>query len=115
MTRPLPLGILFFVMLLIYMKLGAAFVWILSAVAFLALIAIIVLMYRRDMYVGPSTLVDDVRRVRDRVMRDEGGEADRVQSEAISTRQEMLEEDEIEEKNLAARDAGREPADRSVR
>ena len=101
MTRPFSLGLLFFIMLIIYMKLGSMFMWILSAVAFAALITIVVLMYRRDMYVGPSTLVDDVRRVRDRMTRDEGGEADRVQAEAIATRESMLEEDEIEQASFA--------------
>lgn len=102
MTRPLPLALLFFVMLVIFMKFGATFMWIVSAIAFLGLIGIIFLMYRRDMYVGPSTLVDDARRVRDRVIRDDGGEAERVQAEAIAAREEMLVEDELEEEAAAS-------------
>lgn len=79
MTRPGFIGLLFFVILVIYMKLGATVLWIMTGVAILCLIGLIVIMYRKDMYSGPSTLVDDVRRMRDSVLRDEGGEAERVQ------------------------------------
>lgn len=82
MTRPGFLGVLFFIILVIYMKLGGTVLWIMTAVAMLCLITLIVVMYRKDMYSGPSTLVDDVRRMRDAVLRDEGGEADRVQERA---------------------------------
>lgn len=82
MTRPGFIGLLFFVILVIYMKLGATVLWIMTGVAILCLIGLIVIMYRKDMYSGPSTLVDDVRRMRDSVLRDEGGEAERVQERA---------------------------------
>lgn len=83
MTRPGFLGLLFFIILVIYMKLGPTILWILTGVSILCLLALIVIMYRKDMYSGPSTLVDDVRRVRDSVLRDEGGEADRAQERTI--------------------------------
>ena len=82
MTRPGFIGLLFFVILVIYMKLGATVLWIMTGVAVLCLIGLIVIMYRKDMYSGPATLVDDVRRMRDSVLRDEGGEAERVQERA---------------------------------
>ena len=79
MTRPGFIGLLFFIILVIYMKLGATVLWIMTGVAVACLIGLIVIMYRKDMYSGPASLVDDVRRMRDSVLRDEGGEADRVQ------------------------------------
>lgn len=52
--------------------------WLITVACLAGLVALIMAMRFRDMYRGPSSLSDDFRNISRRVMRDEGGEADRI-------------------------------------
>tara|TARA_B100000378_G_scaffold16823_1_gene13456 strand:- start:6661 stop:7044 length:384 start_codon:yes stop_codon:yes gene_type:complete len=77
-TRPLPLAILALVFMWLATNVETVWIWVLNVVVLAALVALIIGMRFRDMYTGPKTLSDDVMSVSRRVMRDEGGEADRI-------------------------------------
>ena len=78
MTRPLPLALLALVFMWLATNVETMWIWVLNVVFLAALVALIIGMRFRDMYTGPKTLSDDVMAVSRRVMRDEGGEADRI-------------------------------------
>ena len=94
MTRPLPLAILALVFLWLAANVDTVWLWMITVVALAALVALVIAMRFRDMYTGPKTLGDDFRSITRKVMRDEGGEADRIEY------MRELEENEVERKRM---------------
>jgi hypothetical protein len=110
MTRPLPLAMLALVFLWLATNVDTFWMWVIAIVAGALLVALIVAMRFQNMYKGPASLAEDLRRASRRVMRDEGGEADRV----IASRERMENEDErrrvisdLEDRDAAEREARR--------
>lgn len=78
MTRPLPLALLALLFMWLAANVDTMWMWLITVVCLAGLVALIMAMRFRDMYRGPSSLSDDFRNMSRRVMRDEGGEADRI-------------------------------------
>ena len=94
MTRPLPLAILALVFMWLAANVDTMWMWLITVVAVAALVALVIAMRFRDMYTGPKTLTDDIRFLSGRIIRDDGGEADRI------AYMREIEEDEIERKRI---------------
>jgi len=109
MTRPLPLAILALVFLWLATNVDTFWMWVIAIVAGALLVALIVAMRFQNMYKGPASLADDIRRVSRRVMRDEGGEADRViaSQERTDGEERRRVVGELQEKEIADREARR--------
>lgn len=60
-------------------NLDTMWMWLITVASLAALVGLIIAMRFRDMYTGPKILGDDIREFSHRVMRDDGGEADRVE------------------------------------
>lgn len=82
MTRGLPLGLMFLLFAWMAVNVSTTFMWIFTAVCVLLLMALICAMYWRDQYVGPKTLIEDVKIVGRKLTRDRGGEAERAEASA---------------------------------
>lgn len=78
MTRPLPLALLALLFMWLAANVDTMWMWLITVACLAGLVALIMAMRFRDMYRGPSSLSDDFRNISRRVMRDEGGEADRI-------------------------------------
>ena len=78
MTRPLPLALLALLFMWLAANVDTMWMWLITVVCLAALVALIMAMRFRDMYRGPSSLRADFRSISRRLMRDEGGEADRI-------------------------------------
>lgn len=81
MTRALPLALLALGFAWLAANVSALVMWVITGVAVVALIALMLAMYWKDMFVGPGTLADDVRLVGRKLVKDRGGEAERLRRE----------------------------------
>ena len=63
MTRAWPLGILFFVFIWLTANVESWLIWLIAGIFFVALIVLIFAMKSSGNFVGPSTLIDDMKYV----------------------------------------------------
>lgn len=97
MTRPVPLFVLLFFLIWLSTQIGTTGMWILCVVFFAALIALIIVLRYKDMFVGPKTIADEFTEATERFLRDERGETGRLERRRIEREMEEDFEDEFEE------------------
>ena len=68
MTRAWPLGILFFVFIWLTANVESWLIWLIAGIFFVALIVLIFAMKSSGNFVGPSTLIDDMKYVGKRMV-----------------------------------------------
>lgn len=76
MSRGWPLALLAFVFIWLIANVSSVVLWGIAIFFIVATISLMIILYFQGKFIGPQTLVDDVRLVGRRIIRDEGGEAE---------------------------------------
>lgn len=79
MNRAWPIALLALVFLYLGANVSSAVLWSITGVAVLMLIGLMFFMWQRGQFIGPGTLVDDVRSMRDRFIEDDDEDVEIVE------------------------------------
>lgn len=79
MNRGWPIGLLFLFFLYLGANVSSTWLWVITGLAVVLLLGLMFIMYQRGQFVGPGTLVDDARSIRDRFISDDDEDVEIVE------------------------------------
>lgn len=91
MIRALPIVLLGLFFAWLALNVSTLVLWLIAGASLLALIALIMIMYWKDSFVGPHTLVDDAKRLSKSISRTRESEDDREDLDSELPREDIEE------------------------
>jgi hypothetical protein len=96
MNRAWPLGILFLIFIYLGANVSSMWLWVITGVSVFLLFALMFIMFQRGKFIGPSTLIDDARFIKNRFIMDDDENSDiEIVDVAVRRRQSSADNKEI--------------------